>query len=53
MGRRQKGKGPKRKRSWHRRGGGPDAAWRAAAARLDAARLRMNDAADRKTTEER
>lgn len=37
MGRRQKGKNHKRKRSWHRRGNGPDRAFRAATRRLDRA----------------
>lgn len=37
MGHRQKGKGSKRKRSWHRRGDGPDAAFRAAMKRINKA----------------
>lgn len=37
MGRRQKGKGHKRKRSWHRRGVGPDRAWARAVKQLDKA----------------
>lgn len=37
MGHRQKGKGPKRKRSWHRRGAGPDRAFRSAMRRLERA----------------
>ncbi|QGJ92067.1 hypothetical protein SEA_KEELAN_103 [Gordonia phage Keelan] len=41
MGHRQKGKGHKRKRSWHRRGAGPDLAWRAANRTLDSALKRM------------
>lgn len=36
MGHRQKGKSMKRKRSWHRRGAGPDRAWARAVKRLDA-----------------
>ncbi|UIW13297.1 hypothetical protein SEA_CREWMATE_45 [Arthrobacter phage Crewmate] len=40
MGHRQKGKGAKRKRSWHRRGSGPDRAFAYAMRRL--ARAGMN-----------
>lgn len=37
MGRRQKGKHMKRKRSWHHRLGGPDRAFRRAVRKLDRA----------------
>uniref|UniRef100_A0A9E7MIN9 DNA adenine methyltransferase n=1 Tax=Arthrobacter phage SWEP2 TaxID=2945958 RepID=A0A9E7MIN9_9CAUD len=37
MGHRQKGHGRKRKRSWHRRGPGPDRAFRKAIRRLERA----------------
>lgn len=37
MGRPQKGKHHKRKRSWHRRGGGPDRAFASAIRRIERA----------------
>ena len=37
MGHRQKGKGHKRKRSWHRRGAGPDRSFARAVRRLERA----------------
>jgi hypothetical protein len=37
MGHEQKGKSRKRKRSWHRRGAGPDRAWARAIRRIEKA----------------
>lgn len=47
MGRRQKAKGMKRPRSWHRRFDGPGRAWRQAAARLDRALQQRPEENDR------
>ncbi|WIC90194.1 hypothetical protein SEA_VROOMVROOM_44 [Arthrobacter phage VroomVroom] len=44
MGHRQKGKGLKRKRSWHRRGYGPDRAFRSAMRRLERAGINKAEA---------
>jgi len=47
MGHRQKGKSMKRKRSWHRRGAGPDNAFAAAMRRLAKAGMNTTSKGDR------